>query len=633
MIVLDGFYKGYVVCRNKKSIISFKNASQDDLLTLDVAQKFPEYAGVLQDNAVLIDIDDAEQSDILLNIVKAKEIKCRVIATSRGKHFLFYNNGDITSNKVHVKLAIGLTADIKGCGKASYEVLKTDGKEREVLYDTGEYQEIPKWLVPIKSKVELLNMVEGEGRNNALFSYILPLQQNEFTVEESRECIGIINDFILKEPLPQEELKVILRDGAFNKPTFFTSRGVFQFDSFAKYLQRLYNIIKINGKLYVYKDGYYQSGDNHIEATMIREIPTLNQSKRKEVLAYLNLIVSNTSTIADAHLIAFKNGVLNIITGEMYDFSPEYVITNMIPHNYIKDAQNDLLDTTMRKLSCNDDEIESLLYQAVGYSLYRRNELRKSFFLVGEKRNGKSSFLDMIGTLLGEENIANLDLSEIGDKFKTAELAGKLANIGDDINDEFIPNSAVFKKIVSGNKITVERKGQDPFVLESYAKFFFSANSLPRIGKGKDNAAIMDRLVIIPFDAKFTKNDPDYDPFIKYKLRNELVMEALIAKAIIGLREVLENQEFMTCDKVKSSIDEYERVNNPIVTFFEELEEQDYVNEPVKTVYKQYTIYCIANNLQPVSSIEFSRQMKRTFNLNIREVSVDKKRVRVYVKG
>ena len=629
---MEDFYKGYVITRNKRALTSFKDVSQDDLLTKEEANVFPEYAGILDDNAVLIDIDDEAQGEILLRIIKAKHLKCRVLKTTSGYHFLFWNNGLITRNRTKCKLAIGLTADIKGCAKASYQVLKIGGIERPVLYDTKEYQAVPKWLMPIKSNVEFLGMVEGEGRNSKLFSYILPLQQNDFSVDECRECIGIVNEFILKEPLSEDELKVVLRDGAFNKPTFYNGRGGFQHDRFARYLQSKYNIIKINGTLYCYFDGYYQTGNDILEATMVKELPDLKQAARKEVLAYLELTAPKCSTMADAHLIAFKNGVFNVITGELYDFSPEYVITNMIPHNYVKDAQNDLLDTTMAKLACGDENVLKLLYQAVGMCMYRKNELRKSFFLLGEKRNGKSTFLDMVATLLGEDNVANLDLSEIGDRFKTAELAGKLANIGDDINDEFIPNTATFKKVVSGDKITVERKGQDPFVLASYAKFFFSANALPRLGRGKDSGAILDRLIIIPFEATFSKDDPDYRPYIKYELREEKVMEALIVKAIEGLREVLENQEFAATDKTLISIAEYEKTNNPILGFFDELLEEDYLNNSTKDVYTRYSVYCAANALQPCSSIESTKQMKKHFGLGVKEITADKKRLRVFVK-
>lgn len=627
---MNHLFKGYVPTSGKRPTMPFKDKASSELLTLEQAKKFPEYAGVFEDDVVLIDIDDAEQSEILFKIVQAKQLKCKVIATSRGKHFLFKTNAPMV-NRTHCHLGIALTADIKGGGRPSIEVLKIDGKEREVIYDTGEYQNIPKYLYPIKSNMNLLNMMEGDGRNNTLFSYILPLQQNEFTIDECRECIGIINDYVLKDPLSEDELKVILRDGAFNKPTFFTSKGAFLFDKFARYLLQSDNIIKMNGKLYIYRNGIYECGDEYIEAAMIEHIPTLNQSKRKEVLSYLNLLVTKESAVADANLIAFNNGVLDIVNDTFTDFSPEYIITNKIPHNYFPGAQSDLLDRVMLKLACGDETVLKLLYQAVGYTFYRRNELRKSFFLLGEKRNGKSTFLDMVQTLLGEDNVSNLDLCEIGSQFRTAELVNRLANIGDDINDEWVSNTATFKKVVSGDVITVEKKGKDPFKLRSFAKFFFSANSLPRLGRGKDSSAVMDRLVVIPFDAKFSKQDADYDPFIKYKLREEAVIEALIVKAIPALKEVLADQEFVQCDRVTENLVEFEKSNNPILEFFDDLDEADYKNEPVKTVYQKYATFCLSNNLQALSALEFQKQMKKHFNLVVKNVELNGKKTRVYM--
>lgn len=627
---MNSLYKGFVPTSGKKSTMTFKDKSSSELLTLEQAQKFQEYAGILADDTVLVDIDDAEQSKILLKIVESLSLKCKVYATTRGMHFLFKTNKPM-QNRTHCHLGIALTADIKGGGRASYQVLKFDGVEREVLYDTGEYQIIPKYLTPIKSNMDLLGMCDGDGRNNALFSYILPLQQNEFSVEDCRECIGIINDFVLKEPLSEDELKTVLRDGAFNKPTFFNSKGSFLFDKFARYLLQAASIIKLNGKLHIYRDGIYECGDEFIESAMIEHIPNLSQSKRREVLSYLNLLVTKESAVSDANLIAFKNGVLDIVNDTFSEFSPEYIITNKIPHNYNPNAESELLNKVMKKLACGDENVLKLLYQSVGYCFYRRNELRKSFFLLGEKRNGKSTFLDMVQTLLSEENVSNLDLCEIGSQFRTAELHGKLANIGDDINDEWVSNTATFKKVVSGDVITVEKKGKDPFKLRSFAKFFFSANSLPRLGRGKDSSAVLDRLVIIPFDAKFTKDDDDYDPFIKYKLREESVIEALIAKSIPALKEVLADQEFAHCDRVRESLDEFEKSNNPILEFFDELEDGDYKNEPIKVVYQKYNTFCLSNNLQAISALEFQKQMKKHFNLVIKTIKYGGKKARVYM--
>jgi putative DNA primase/helicase len=242
-------------------MMAFKGKAANELLTIEEVARFNAYAGVLSDDTILVDIDTEEETAILLNIVKSKNLKCKVLKSRSGGHFLFKIDRPLP-NRTRVKLAIGITADIKGTGAASYEVLKIDGKEREVLYDTGEYQLLPKYLYPIKTNMSVVDLAEGEGRNNALFSYILPLQQNEFTVDECRECIRVINEFVLKDSLSEEELSVILRDGAFEKPSFFNNRGGFLFDKFAKYLKQAENIIKINGKLYIYRDGIYESGDD-----------------------------------------------------------------------------------------------------------------------------------------------------------------------------------------------------------------------------------------------------------------------------------------------------------------------------------------------------------------------------------
>ena len=45
--------------------------------------------------------------------------------------------------------------------------------------------------------------------------------------------------------------------------------------------------------------------------------------------------------------------------------------------------------------------------------------------MTGEKNNGKSTFLDMVKAVLGEENISALDLKELGDRFTTSMMFGK----------------------------------------------------------------------------------------------------------------------------------------------------------------------------------------------------------------
>lgn len=629
----DTLFRGYVPTKNKECVMPFKNKPAAELLTLEQVENMKEYAGILDDDTVLIDVDDKGQSDILMQIVEDKQLLCRVYETTRGKHFVF-KRGEIDKCGTKKKTAIGLTVDVKAGNKNSYEVLKFKGKERPIIYDIldGEqYQEIPKWLTIVNARdVSFLDMADGDGRNQALFNYILTLQSNGFSVEDARETIRVINDYILPDPLDDKELETILRDDAFKKPVFY-NKNTFLFDKFATFLKNECHIIRLNGYLHIYENGVYIGGKNAIMAKMIKYIPSLKATQRKEVLDYLELIVADKGNYDNSNYIAFKNGIYDIVNDELLEFTPDIIVTNKINHDYVPGATNELLEKTLNKIACDDPNIRALLEEMAGYCMFRRNELRKAFILIGDKKNGKSTFLDLITHMLGEENIAALDLADLGAQFKTAEIVGKLANIGDDIGDEFIKNPAIFKKVVSGDRITVERKGVDPFQFNNYAKLLFSANNIPRI---KDKSgAVLDRLIIVPFNATFDKNAGDYDPFIKYKLRKPEVIEALIQLALDGLTRVLENQAFTTNDAIQKELEEYEENNNPIVLFFKEVGEIGIINETSSGCYRAYKEFCIANSFTPMSQIEFSKTVKKTFGCDVVEQRINGKRVRVFVKN
>lgn len=623
-------YKGYVETKGKQTIEKLKGRTK--WKTYDEVKGCNGFGGVLADDTILIDIDDADQSEIMMNIVEDLQLDCKVYQTSRGRHFLFKNT-EIQRNRTHVQLAVGLTADIKLGSRLSYEVIKVDGEERFCEWDIepgGKYQQIPKWMFPVKGVADFVDMDAGDGRNQALFNYILTLTSNDFTVEETRECIRILNRYVLKEPLSDDELEVILRDEAFQKPVFFMG-STFLFDKFAVYMKNMSHVVKINGQLHIYQDGIYTNGYREIESIMINTIPNLRKTQRREVLDYMELIVEKKQQ-SDARYIAFNNGVYDITTEELKPFSTDMVITNKIPWDYKPDAYDELADKTLNKLACDDADIRSLLEECIGYCFYRRNELGKAFILTGDKSNGKSTFLDCVKAILGDENISALDLKELGDRFNTSMMFGKLANIGDDIGDDFLQGSqvSVFKKIVTGNRIKAERKGQDPFEFEPFIKLLFSANDIPRM---KDKTgAVLRRLVVIPFNASFSKDDPDYDPFIKYKLIQKESIEYLIKLGVEGLKRVITNNEFTKSEKVQGQLDEYEEENNPIIAFIADCGVDMIENEPTADVYKRYQVFCAENSMQPMSNIVFSKQINKRLGFKVIQKKLNNVNRKIFVK-
>nr|DAI21420.1 MAG TPA: dsDNA helicase [Caudoviricetes sp.] len=614
-------FKGYIPTRGKRPTESVKGRSQ--FYTMNEVKDLNEYGGVLDDNFIMVDVDDRVQSIILKQILDDLEIKYHSLKTTRGMHFYFLNT-NVTSNAIAVTTAVGITVDIKIGTKNAVVPLKLDGVERELTI-SDEVDPLPKFLTVVKRLPDFFNMEEGEGRNQTFFTYILKLQGHGFIKDEIRECIRLINDYILKDPLSKSEIDTILRDDAFNKPSFFNEKGQFLFDKFAEFVRTEEHIIKINNKLHIYVDGVYSDKYADIEKALIKHIPTLTKSRRAEVISYLELIAKHEN-LSDTNYIVCNNGLLNLDTLELEEFTPNYISKNKIAVSYNPNAQSDVLDHTLDKIACFRPKLRGIIEEMVGYCLLRRNELGKSFILTGVGSNGKSTILDVLKTLIGENNISSLGMNELGVRFKTAELYGKMVNIGDDISSAYIDDNSIFKKLVTGESVNVERKGADPFDFKNTSKLIFSANEVPRINDTSNG--LMRRLVIIPFNAEFKSTDEDFDPFIKDKLLTTESLQHLLNLGLQGLKRVLKRNDFETVEEVTAELREYEKENNPILEF---LEDNKVENEAVVDIYRRYAVWCQEGNLKALGRTAFSRNVKKQ-GYDIKVLRIDGKNTRVFAK-
>src|SRR5699024_9326971 len=212
--------------------------------------------------------------------------------------------------------------------------------------------------------------------------------------------------------------------------------------------------------------------------------------------------------------------------------TPELVFTNLINAKYDPTATCKDIDNLFKLISGNDNEVNQLLQEMIGYAIYRKNTLEKSFLLKGEAGSGKSTLLNVIASFLGEENITSLSLSQLDGRFNIGLLKGKLANIGDDISYTTIKDTSTFKKLSTGERVTGEFKNETPFQFRSFAKLLFSGNRVPRMNDG--SRAIVDRFVIIPLNARIRGTEKQ-DPYFEEKATTEKARSYLLNIAIESL--------------------------------------------------------------------------------------------------
>lgn len=635
-------FRGYIKSKGKKPLSSIKGGDW-----LKEPPTDSDYVGVLKENIIQVDFDDSDSAELAMKIVKENKMRCDILKTTRGVHLYFLDDGSTKTQCVHLYNAIGLPCDI-GLGKKDRVIPLRITKDieqskivngEEVVFTTKEVQQ-REWL---QTYDELDNLpcifrIIGKHdykfedcteRNQTLFSYILQLQTHNFTKNEVRKTIKMINKYRFKSPLSDKEIDAITRDDAFSEELFFTDKGAFLHDRFGNYMLTNSNIIRIDEQVNIYtKDNIYSNNPDDFEREMLRKIPTLKDTQRKEVYKYISLQCVKEGEFANPIYIGLGHTILDIQTMEEFPYSPKFIMNNVIKYDYNPNAYSEVMDKTLNKLACNDPQVRMLLEEMIGYTLYRKNSIQKAFILTGEGSNGKSTFLNCIKKLLGKGNFTSLDMSELEQTFKPAELYNKLANIGDDISAKYMDDTSKFKKCVTGESFLVERKYGQPFELTSYATQIFCANELPAVKDKSDGFGR--RLIIIPFSAKFSKDDEDYDPFIEDKLLEDESIEYLLKIAIDGLRRVILSKEFTKSTKGELEKNTYLISNNSVLEWLEEAPAVE--NNSVNDCYNVYQVWCAQNGCNAVKKINFTKEIKKTLGLTSKPKTIDGKTVRVYVK-
>lgn len=617
-------YKGYIASKGKGPIDKFANIPSEDLRqSIESALKVGTDAmGVLDKNVVLIDFDKQIHSDIALKIVRENKYKVVVRQPTRGIHILALDEGHrVKQAFTNVSLACGLKADIKSGNRNGLERLTKDGIEKEIIYgDMNSIGKLPDVFIPIKEDVDFSLMKEGDARNDSLYRFIIPLAKLGLSKEKIIHILDIINNHVFDTPLSKYEFDTIVREDSFKvqiNKSYYEGK-IFLHDEMAKSIINELLIKKISNQLYIYKEGIYQrNDDNNIQRTITEKASSVRQNQIIEVMKRISIELHNEE-FAPSQYIKFRNGIYDVKSKILIGEDKSLVVPNIIKFDYKEDAYNELLDKTLDQWCCGDKNIRNCLEELIGYCFLRENVLQKAFFLIGEKANGKSTFIKLIQTLLGRENYSTFDLSDIGDRFNKSSLLGKLANFGDDIASDGIGKKQVsaIKSIISGGEISAEFKGKDAFSFIPYCTPMFGTNNIPYIAD-KESGAVTRRLVIIPFNAKFDNSKKDIS-LIK-KITTQSAMEFLIQLGIKGLHRALDNKSFTESKEMSEVKKQWVKESNPIDLFIEETGDENIFNKRKNDIYLRYDSFCVENGFYKKTKTKFTQDLKRLLPIEVRK--------------
>lgn len=388
--------------------------------------------------------------------------------------------------------------------------------------------------------------------------------------------------------------------------------GVFDWAIF-DYLRQKHDILVCGGTPYIYQDGAFRpdlSGSRL--KTMIRELILPQYIKSTTVDRVYRLFISaeELQVAPDGfnqypeHWICFLNGFYDPVARVMVPHDPKYRAVNQLPHMYDPYARPEG-KTVKRWLSsiAEPDDLEMLL-QFAGYCMTRDTRQQKFMILRGTGGTGKSTLIRMIEAVIGAENLSNISLSQLSQRFAAFGLMGKLVNSCADLEVTALEDTTVLKRALGEDRISAEQKGKDQISFSNYAKLIFSTNELPVVKSEKTNGFYRRLLVLtmdrIPDGARpdfFAELRADLDAFI------HMCVEALERMHMIGY--IRESQGS------KEAVEQLRNDSDTVAAFLADCCTADLDGTvPRSAAFAVYRSYCLSAERTPLSRNNFYRSMR-----------------------
>lgn len=682
-------FRGYVPTNNKKPTQKFKGV--ETLPSLEDVEDNDEYAGILNDEYVVVDVDDGVEADKTFEIVKSLGLNVRVVNTTRGKHFIFRKNPRLplkgTTKNIN---AFGFTFDIR-VGVNQYIVCKFGGKVREVVQEFDESKPISEfhpYFKPINTDHKFTSMVDGDGRNGKLFSHIPTLIHHGFRKEEVVEIIHLVNKYAFDEPMGDSELNTVLRDEGFENITYSSAEEDFRQDVrdfgykpknfsdlgvailFADhYRDRVrYNDatgwLTWNGKVWEYGEHHakkiYFEFLEKVHKTALSELnsvlkePEPDKDEVAKVKAFVNYTLSmqngpkissvfklvQTQVYIDAKLLDANpfelntpDGIVDLKTGVINPHNPESFCTK-ITLKSPKKGSGKMFDDLLRLITQNDEEYIHFLKVLCGVCAIGKVYNEAMIIAFGGGHNGKSTLFNTVANILGDYSgkipAESLTTKNKSTKVDLAELLGKRLILASETEEGQRLSTQMLKQIASTDKITGEKKYKDPIVFVPSHTAILYTNFLPRLDSL--DLGTKRRIIVCPFNAIIDKPKKDYAD----RLMDE-AGEAIVDWIVEGAKEFYEKDfNLPPCKVADEAKGKYISENNWAEKFVTDCcVTGEMESQASNELYKAYRQWCQDTGEYPKKNSDFKTALetmgfvlKKTTKNNIwKGLSLDPKRL------
>lgn len=592
-----------------------KHATNDADVS-EFSDSFRNAGWLLTDNDLVVDIDNLPKETIK-KMLKTFNVNTQTVWTDRGVHLYFKKPA--TFRGAGAVTPLGFEIEYKHLKNTKSVTIKRKGEMREIE-NQGVREALPFVLSNSVSKLDsLLGLEENDGRNQKLYKHKMKLNRHKHT----DAILAFINDYIFAEPMEQSEFETVSRSS--------DSGSTDQDEHYAKATE-IMNIFRtvIYGDTLYFKDNDGEFTDD--TAILRQHIFRLSGPKKtnfidevmKQVEYRSHRIPSNT-----VFPIRFKNGILQ--DGEFIPINYQEFTPYIIDIDYDPEAEPvKEVDEYIDLLTNQDEGYKKLLHEIMGHTLIVNPEFKrlmgKFFIFVGDGGNGKGTLLTIIRSILDRKNVTGLSIRNMADERYFTTMKGKLANLGDDIQDEPINNDQMklLKNISTCDYVSMRQLYKQSEDVELTCTLIFTSNHI--LKSFEKGASYKRRVLWLPMYSKPTKKDPKFIT----KLTTPAAMKYWIRLIVDGYMRLYNNVEFTQSVSVNKFNLDYHNENDTSGLFLQDFNKEDIEGLRPPEIYDQYEVFCEENGINVMSRKQFQINIKEDFGLTPKPIKKNGKTMRAY---
>ena len=332
-------------------------------------------------------------------------------------------------------------------------------------------------------------------------------------------------------------------------------------------------------------------------------------------------------------LIAFNNGVMDLIKMEFRDGKPEDYISFSTGIDY--DSNKPYYDYEEWPLVENfiqqvlpDHEVRKYFLKHLATNLLGGNTAQKFHILTGSGSNGKSMITNLTATCLGDY-ACTVPISLFTQRRKGSgsaapeviRLKGRRFVTMQEPDEAIALNTGLMKEITSGENMYARDLFKSGTEFEVQAKFHLACNDKPKINT--TDGGTWRRLVVINFLSKFVPkpsepNEFPMDETIQFKVKSKLWATPFLSYLVHLLKEEKGIRKLIAPPKVLEYTSEYQNDNDGIAKFISEkislLVEGDEIQQIDKTTLRRvFKTWKDDNEQRTLSPTDLEKKIEQRF--------------------